>query len=121
MKTGFDGGMLSFFLSGASSFYLYRNTRNGAVGFRSSGKCGRGLILASHMIVCLNYALGTFLAFTIGDVVYFSFAYYCMIFFLVWLFCAMIGWNLVTNTLEIGDDDAANEDYGDAYDFSSGY
>lgn len=116
MKSGFDGGVISFFLSGASSFYLFRRTRNGAEGFQSPGLIGRGWILASHLTVALNYALGAFLALTLGTRIYVKFAVYCVIFFLCWLSTALLGWNLVTQVLDYGVEDQI-EDITTALDF----
>ena len=74
----FDLGMVSFFISGLSSLYLYQKMWRSLSGFRLPGMTGRKLILASHVIVALNYALGAFLAFTLGGKIYFGFAYYCI-------------------------------------------
>jgi len=117
--SSFDGGVISFFLSGSSSLYLYRNTKRGPVRFSSPGVVGRGLILASHLSVALNYALGAFLAFALGTNIYFKFATYCIIFFLGWLYTAIYGWGLVTNTLDINaiEDEVEVEDLNPSFDF----
>ncbi len=117
--TNFDLGVISFFLSGSSSFYLYLKTKEGLTKFRSPGNVGRGIILVSHLTVALNYALGAFLAFTLGDKIYYRFAIYCILFFFGWTYTAFIGWQLVTNTLHIGkfEDDADNIDNSSDFDF----
>lgn len=114
----FDLGMVSFFLSGSSSLYLYGITRRGVAGFKAPGILGRNLVLASHLIVALNYALGAFLALTLGSKIYFRYATYCIIFFFGWLYTASLGWNLVTNTLDIvGNEYEVEEEVNPSFDF----
>ncbi len=104
MKKGFDLGIVSFLLSGSSSLYLFLISRKGSSGFTPPSVITRALVLISHVLVALNYALGAYMALTL-QVVYIKFAYYCIIFMILWLGCAVVGWTLVTNVLDIGVED----------------
>mmetsp|Transcript_3884 Transcript_3884/g.5443 ORF Transcript_3884/g.5443 Transcript_3884/m.5443 type:complete len:243 (-) Transcript_3884:143-871(-) len=98
----FDFGVVTFFLSGASSVYLLRMSRKGANGFVESPPTYisrvRVLVFLSHFTVAMNYALGGYLALSL-ETIYAKFAYYCIIFMVLWLFCAVVGWNLITNVM----------------------
>ena len=105
MKTHFDLGIISFFLSGSSSIYLYVKTKNGVNEFTSTGRIGRLLVTMTHIVVVLNYALGAYLACFAGRKIYVSFATYCVLFVFLWSFSAYTCWRLITNTIEIGIDE----------------
>uniref|UniRef100_A0A7S3QH34 Uncharacterized protein n=1 Tax=Chaetoceros debilis TaxID=122233 RepID=A0A7S3QH34_9STRA len=102
----FDFGVVTFFLSGASSVYLLRMSRKDVNGFVEPRvpptykyiSRVRVLVFLSHFTVAMNYAIGGYLAFgkeTKDE----QFAYYCIIFMVLWLFCAVVGWNLITNIM----------------------
>eukprot|EP00558_Chaetoceros_sp_UNC1202_P011530 CAMPEP_0197238912 /NCGR_PEP_ID=MMETSP1429-20130617/5425_1 /TAXON_ID=49237 /ORGANISM="Chaetoceros sp., Strain UNC1202" /LENGTH=119 /DNA_ID=CAMNT_0042698199 /DNA_START=172 /DNA_END=531 /DNA_ORIENTATION=- len=113
---GFDFGMVSFAGSAISSLHLVRITKTTAEEYESPGKCVRTLAFVTHLTVAFNYAFGAFIACTIGESVYKAFAYYCIIFMVLWLGVAIKGWELITNTLNIG----VAEDWNDVdvlYDF----
>lgn len=125
MKTHFDSGMISFFLSGSSSIYLYIKTKNGVNEFTSTGSIGRLLVTLTHIIVVANYALGAYLACSAGNKIYVSFATYCFIFMFLWSFSAYTCWRLITNTIDIGVEEGEEEEevlvglesgYGNDYD-----
>mmetsp|Transcript_4690 Transcript_4690/g.6887 ORF Transcript_4690/g.6887 Transcript_4690/m.6887 type:complete len:180 (+) Transcript_4690:136-675(+) len=111
MSGGFDFGVISFFLSGASSVYLLRMSRKGANGFVESPPTYisrvRVLVFLSHFTVAMNYAIGGYLAFGIESKDA-QFAYYCIIFMVLWLFCAAVGWNLITNVMDINAEELDN-------------
>jgi hypothetical protein len=107
MSGGFDFGVMSFFLSGASSVYLLRMSRNGVNGFEPPTFICRVLVFLSHFTVAMNYALGGYLALSL-ETIYAKFAYYCIIFMVLWLFCAVVGWNLVTNVMDINAEELDN-------------
>jgi len=137
---GTDLGIFSFFGSGLSSAYLYYRTKcvnetssgnsDDASGSRSSrrgsrieqdfkpiGIWGRRLIVATYWIVSANYALGVFFAFNIGDSVLVYFATYCIIFTILWMMVALIGWMLIGRTMNlvissIGEEDDEDDLYG---------
>jgi len=132
---GVDLGIFSFFGSGVSSAYLYyrtkfvndsssgnredaSGTRNGRSDsrieqdFKPIGACGRVVIVATYWIVCANYLLGVLIAFNIGATVMVSLAVYCIVFTILWMMIALIGWmligrtmNLVISTIEEEDED----------------
>jgi len=112
MTGNFDLGLVSFFLSGSSSFFLHRITKDGVKGFRPVGRNGRLLFVSTHVIVALNYALGAFLACTLGETIYYVFLYYCMGFTLLWFISAFLLWDLISNTFYINPEDDEGE-----YDF----
>eukprot|EP00551_Chaetoceros_affinis_P005645 CAMPEP_0203677116 /NCGR_PEP_ID=MMETSP0090-20130426/27101_1 /ASSEMBLY_ACC=CAM_ASM_001088 /TAXON_ID=426623 /ORGANISM="Chaetoceros affinis, Strain CCMP159" /LENGTH=182 /DNA_ID=CAMNT_0050543911 /DNA_START=151 /DNA_END=699 /DNA_ORIENTATION=- len=118
----FDLGLVSFFVSGLSSYYLYRKSRHGVESFISTGRIGRIFVSASHVVVALNYALGLYMALTVGKVVYIQFATYCFLFMFLWFYSAYISWNLVGNTLDIGvdeDDEDEDDESDDGFDDDS--
>lgn len=98
MTGSFDLGLFSFFLSGTSSFYLYTNCKDSPEGVQPISHCGRLIVVATHLIVTLNYALGAFLACFLGDTIYYGFLYYCLCFTLIWFGSAIMVWGLITNT-----------------------
>jgi hypothetical protein len=110
MNGSYDFGLFSFFMSGSSSLYLYRHCKDGLKGFQPIGHCGRLIVVATHVIVTLNYALGAFLACFLGKTVYYGFLYYCLCFTLLWLGSAVLVWDLTANTLHIINED--DEEYG---------
>jgi hypothetical protein len=101
MKSHFDFGMVSFFLSFSSSLYLYMKTNRGVEGFTPTGYLGRFFVLMTHSIVTLNYSFGAYTAFTIHTVIYHRFATYCTIFAFLWFFSICVGWKLVSDTMNI--------------------
>ena len=101
MTGNFDLGMISFFFSGSSSFFIHKITNDGVKGFRPVGRHGRLLIVATHVIVALNYALGAYIACTLGETVYYGFLFYCVGFTLLWSISAFLLWDLISNTFYI--------------------
>ena len=101
MTGNFDLGMISFFFSGSSSFFIHKITNDGVKGFRPVGRHGRLLIVSTHVIVALNYALGAYIACTLGETVYYGFLFYCMGFTLLWSISAFLLWDLISNTFYI--------------------
>jgi len=88
MKRGFDLGVFSFFTTAISSVYLL--TRN-------LGMTGRVWVMASHVIVAGNYALGVHYALNVKKDTHF--AIYCSVFTVIWLIIAYVGWKLMTAVL----------------------
>ena len=110
MKTNFDLGLICFSISVLSSLYLYIKTRNGVTGFTSTGIIGRAFVTIAHVIVSFTYAIGAFMACTVGKKIYIQFATYCVIFTFLWSCSAYVAWILITNTLEIGLDDDEDDE-----------
>lgn len=117
---GVDLGIVSFFGSGVASTYVYyrtkcanesRNRRNEASGsrrgdrieqdFKPIGIWGRRLIVLTYWIVCANYMLGAWFAFHISDSVLVKFAVYCIVFTVLWMMIALIGWMLIGRTMNL--------------------
>lgn len=59
------------------------------------GKNLRAFAVLTQLTVVANYMLGTLFAFTAGPRIYVYFATYCVIFSLIWLMVAYIGWVLL--------------------------
>ncbi len=118
MKSRFDMGAVSFFLSGLSSFYLYRKTRKGIEAFTSTGVIGRAFVVFTHIVVSIHHALGAYMAMTVGKKVYLQYGTFCLVFTIFWLINARVSWILITNTIEYGiveenDEEVYDYDYDD--------
>ena len=127
MKIGkFDVGILTFIPCIVSSVLLMRNSRNivgsnenGKGEFMSTGIYGRACVLACHIVVILNYLVGLLLALTIGSHIYLNFAIVNLLGVIIWLVCAVVGWSIMTRTLETHAEEnpEANNELEDLYGF----
>ena len=129
MKIGkFDIGILTFVPSTVSSALQIRNSknsvginenRNGNQEFKSMCIYGRSCVLGCHIVVILNYLIGFLLALTIGSHVYVNFAIISLIGVIIWLVCAVIGWRLITRSLDNQSEESseAKRELEDLYGF----
>jgi len=101
MIKGFDLGLISYAGSILSSSYLYYKTRQGVNKFTATSTLARTLVLATHLIVVSNHALGIYAAYNIGKVVYAKFAAYSITCTIFWLLVSLCGWRFITNTMDI--------------------
>lgn len=102
----FDYGVYSFAGSILSSIYIFLKSRGGLNNFYPIGVVWRMVILISHLTVVANYGLGIMFAMNVGQRIYVHFLTYCVIFAILWLSVAIIGWTLITKTMHIEEDRA---------------
>jgi len=102
MSGGFDLGVISYAGSIFSSCYLYLKSKRGVDKFTGTPTFARTIVLATHLIVASNHALGIYVAYNIGKVVYMKFAAYSIACTIFWLLAAICGWRFITNTMDIG-------------------
>lgn len=114
---GFDFGIISYAGSIISSAFLYHRSRWGdAESFIPLSASTQWLVLITHLIVASNHALGIYVAYNMGKVVYVHFAAYSITCTTFWLIAALCGWKLITNTGDIVQTD--DTEMGDLYRFS---
>ena len=110
MTVGLDLGIISFFTTMMSSTYLLlRNTE------KNLKKAEIMVVTFTHLIVAANYALGFWFALTIDENILHGFATYCFLFTWLWIYCAKIGWDLLTELRFLADNE--KEDLKNLYDF----
>lgn len=113
MSDGQDLGIYSFLTTLISSHWILYKTRSGPkVGYEFATVLARLLVSTSHLLVCVNYALGLVYALTVGNSVYPIFATYCAVFCILWGGVAIFGFSLMhkihdgeLNMQRLADDD----------------
>jgi hypothetical protein len=99
-----DLGLISFLGTGLSASCLLRKlsslSSSAAAAARHRrahrhappGRCLRAFAVLTQLTVAANYVLGTIFAFTAGKRVYVYFATYCIVFSIIWIAAAYVGW-----------------------------
>lgn len=88
MTKQFDAGVISFLLAAISSAYL--------IFTKAPNKLGQCLIVASYLLVSINYMVGVAFAFTVLNRP--GFGIYCIIFAVLWIGLAVVGNFLVSKS-----------------------
>ena len=96
----FDAGVVSFLLAAISSTYL--------IFTKAPNTLGQCLIVASYLLVSVNYMAGIALAFTVLNRP--GFGIYCVIFAVVWIGLAVVGNSLVSKSQKASNDGSRERD-----------
>jgi hypothetical protein len=94
MDTGVDLGIVSFFTVVVSSSYLLVRTTDGKK-TQPMSNLGKVLVTCTHVLVALNYALGSVFAFHWMDPIRVGFGIYCIVFMFLWFGAAYVGSKLM--------------------------
>lgn len=89
-KHQFDAGIVTFLLAAVSSTYLVASSTSVPI------RLGQCLIVASYVLVSVNYLAGAVLAFTVLNRP--GFGIYCLVFSVLWMGIAGIGNRLLSKS-----------------------
>jgi FlaA1/EpsC-like NDP-sugar epimerase len=84
----FDAGVVSFLLAAIASTYLLFT--------KAPNKVGQCLVVASYLLVSINYMAGVVFAFTVLNRP--GFGIYCIIFAVLWIGIAVVGNSLMSKS-----------------------